>query len=185
MRRTTTAWQSALVALCVAGLVACGGGETGDAGQMGDEEAAGQAADTAGAMASDTAHEEHAGGAVDVALSPKNQSGIEGTARLHHHADTVHVTVRLTGLSSGESYPVHIHQGTCQEGGGVAVGLNAVDATDGSGSSETSFAAGDLSMDASHFVQAHLPDGTPAACGDVPGHGDSSASDTAGSGGGG
>lgn len=143
MRRATTAWHSALVALCVAGLVACGGGETGDAGQMEGGEAAGQA------------------------------------------ADTVHVTVELGGLTSGESYPVHIHQGTCQEGGGVAVGLNAVEATDGSGSSETSFAAGDLSMDASHFVQAHLPDGTPAACGDVPGHDGSSASDTAGSGGGG
>lgn len=161
-------FASALTALCVAGLAACGGGETGDSGQMeGGEQAAGQAGDTAEAVASDAA--------VDVALAPKNQSGIEGTARIRH-ADTVHVTVRLEGLSSGESYPVHIHQGTCQEGGGVAVGLTSVQATDGTGSSETSVAAAELSMDASHFVQAHLPDGTPAACGDVPAHDGSSSS---------
>lgn len=171
MRRPTTTVRSALVALCVAGLAACGGGDAGGSGQMESGEQAtaetGQMQDTA------SAQQEHAGEAVDVTLAPRNQSGVEGTARLHHHADTLHATVRLSGLSSGESYPVHIHQGTCQEGGGVAVGLSSVNATDGTGTSETSVPASELSMDASYFVQAHLPDGTPAACGDVPAHEDS------------
>lgn len=168
MRRPTTTVGSALVVLCVAGLGACGGGDAGDSGQMESGEQAmaerGQMQDTAPASG------EQSGEAVDVTLAPRNQSGIEGTAQMHHQGDSVRVTVRLGGLSSGESYPVHIHQGTCQEGGGVAVGLTSVQATDGTGRSETGVAAGELSMDASYFVQAHLPDGTPAACGDVPAH---------------
>ncbi len=168
--RNRITWLTPLVALTVAGLVACGGGETGDSGEMeasGDasEEAAGQMQESAGVADS-----------FQVTLGPKNQSGIEGTATIRHMADTVHVTVSLTGLTSGNSYPAHIHQGTCQEGGGVAAGLTAVEAADGSGSSETQVPASELSMDASHFLQAHLPDGTPAACGDFPSTGGSGSS---------
>lgn len=177
MRHGKTA-TTALVALSFAGLIACGGGEAGDSGQM---EAGGQAAEEeAGQM-------EEAGAAADsvqITLAPKNESGIEGTATIRHMADTVHVTVRLSGLTSGNSYPAHIHQGTCQEGGGVAAGLTSVKAADGSGGSQTRIPASKLSMDASYFVQAHLPDGTPAACGDVPAQdGGGSGTDTASAGG--
>lgn len=176
--RNRNPWLTPLVALTVAGLFACGGGETADSGEMeagggASEEAAGQMQQTPGAADS-----------VQVTLEPKNQSGIEGTATIRHMADTVHVTLSLTGLTSGNSYPAHIHQGTCQEGGGVAAGLTAVEAADGSGSSETRVPASELSMDASHFVQAHLPDGTPAACADLPSTGGSGSSMDAGAGGG-
>lgn len=157
-RSTTTA----LVALSFAGLIACGGGDADGSGQM---EAGGQASEEA------TGQMEETSGAADsarVTLAPRNDSGIEGTATIRHMADTMRVSVRLTGLTSGNSYPVHIHQGTCQEGGGVAAGLTSVEAQDGSGTSETRIPSSKLGMDASHFVQAHLPDGTPAACGDLP-----------------
>lgn len=176
MKQRST-WLAPVVALSVAGLVACGGGETDDSGQM---EAEGQAAGEAAQM------EETAGAAdsVRVTLAPRNQSGIEGTATVRHMADTVHVTVSLTGLTAGNSYPAHIHQGTCQGGGGVAAGLTSVKAGDGSGMSQTRIPAAKLSMDASYFVQAHLPDGTPAACGDLPSTGGSGSSmDTASAGG--
>lgn len=177
MRYRSTA-TTALVALSIAGLIACGGGEAGDSGQT---EAGGQAAEeAAGQMEESTG----AADSVQVTLAPKNESGIEGTATVRHMADTAHVSVRLSGLTSGNSYPAHIHQGTCQEGGGVAAGLTSVKAADGSGTSETRIPAGELSMDASYFVQAHLPDGTPAACGDLPAHdGGGSGTDTASAGG--
>lgn len=177
MRYRSTA-TTALVALSFAGLIACGGGEAGDSGQM---EAGGQAAgEAAGQMEESTG----AADSVQVPLAPKNESGIEGTATIRHMADTVHVTVRLNGLTSGNSYPAHIHQGTCQEGGGVAAGLTSVKAADGSGTSETRIPAGELSTDASYFVQAHLPDGAPAACGDLPAHdGGGSSTGTASAGG--
>lgn len=170
MRERETWWTPMLTALAV-GLLACGGG---DAGQT--EAGGGQAA----AGAEDTAAQEGATSArsqlVEVSLSPKNQSGIEGTARLHHHADSLHVTLRLTGLTGGNAYPAHIHRGTCQKGGAVAVGLSSVTAQDSTGTSQTRIPAGKLSMDGSYYVQAHLPDGTPAACGDIPAAGGSSGS---------
>lgn len=177
MRHRSTA-MTALVALSFAGLVACGGGEAGDSGQM---EEGGQAAEEAAGQM------EQAPGAADsvrVTLAPKNESGIEGTATIRRGADTVRVRVRLTGLTSGNSYPAHIHRGTCQKGGGVAAGLTAVKAGDGSGTSRTRIPASKLEMGASYFVQAHLPDGTPAACGDLPGSGGGgSSADTASAGG--
>lgn len=177
MRHRST-WMTPLVALTVAGFIACGGGDAGNSGEM---EAGGQASEEAGQM-------QETSGAVDsvrVTLAPKNESGVKGTATIRQPADTVHVTVSLTGLSSGSSYPAHIHEGTCQGGGGVAAGLTPVKPADGSGSSETRIPAASLSMDASYFVQAHLPDGTPAACGDLPssGGGSGSSTDTATAGG--
>lgn len=162
--RHRLSWLAPLVALTVTGLIACGGGETGGSGEM---EAGGQASEEAGQMQETSGEAD----SVRVTLAPRNQSGIEGTATIRHTADTVHVTVSLTGLSSGTSYPAHIHEGTCQGGGGVAAGLTSVKAGDGSGSSETRIPATTLSTDASYFVQAHLPDGTPAACGNLPASG--------------
>lgn len=163
--RLRSDWCVPLAAIAIAGLLACGGGEAGGSGEM---EAEGQAAeDTAAEM---QGMQEEAADSVQVSLAPKNQSGIEGTATIRHRGDTVHVSVSLSGLESGNSYPAHIHQGTCQEGGGVAAGLTAVEASDGTGTSETRIPAAKLDMEARHFVQAHLPDGTPAACGDLPSH---------------
>lgn len=172
-----------LVVVSFGALLACGGGDAGGSAEGQKARASGQAA---GQMEEDTAA--RAGGtgqAVDVTLAPKNETGIDGEARLHHHGDSVHVSLRLAGLESGASYPAHIHRGSCQEGGGVAAGLTSVSAVDTTtGTSETTIAAGQLSMDESYFLQAHLPDGTPAACGDVPAHDGGSTGDSGGESGG-
>lgn len=169
--RLRTTWLTPIVALSFVGLAACGGGETDGAGEM-----------EAGAEASG-----EAGGAsgVQISLAPRNESGIEGTATIRRGADSVRVSVSLMGLESGNSYPAHVHEGSCQEGGGVAAGLTSVEAQDGEGSSETRIPASELSADGSYFVQAHLPDGTPAACGNVPAPGGGSSSGSGSGGGGG
>lgn len=133
---------------------------------------------------------------VTVTLSPVNESGISGTAVLADAADAEEprahrVTLELSGLEAGQTYPAHVHGGSCEEGGGVVVALESVTAEGAMASATTILtpemvamaAAGDEptemaaeegegeEMEKPHgplFIQVHLPDGTPAACGDVP-----------------
>lgn len=153
----------------------------------------------------------------EVALESLNDSGITGTAILtvaeeavqpHAHA----VQVNISGAAAG-TYAAHIHNGTCETGGGVATALTAIEVAEGAevASSTTTITPEQLAaadrpeaearaktetetetegmvaagMEAETeapmrhgplFVQVHLPDGTPAACGDLPmkgeGHGE-------------
>lgn len=178
--RLRTTWLTPIVALAFAGLAACGG-ETDGTGEM----EAGAEAEASGEAGGQTAETPGEASGVQISLAPRNESGIEGTATIQRGADTVHVSVSLMGLESGNSYPAHVHEGSCQEGGGVAAGLTSVEAGNGEGSSETRIPAGELSADGSYFVQAHLPDGTPAACGNVPAPGSGTSSGGSGSGSGG
>lgn len=89
---------------------------------------------------------------VTVQLSAKNESAITGTAVLTDasteadpHAKAV--KLELSGLTAGATYPAHIHRGSCEEGGGVAVALTSVEATgEGIGSSQTAISADQLAM---------------------------------------
>lgn len=102
-------------------------------------------------------------------LPAKNQSGVTGTASWSVEGDSVSVTVSLQGLTPGEKYPTHVHQGTCQAGGGVAAPLTAVaGGSGGSGEATTTLARSDFEQGTAYYVQAHLADGMPAACGDLP-----------------
>lgn len=104
-----------------------------------------------------------------VALLPKTDDGIGGTALIvRPPGDSIELRVTLHGVEPGTGYPVHVHRGTCQTGGAVATSLRTVAAQDSMASSATKFRAVDLSPDGAYFIQAHLPDGTPAACGNVP-----------------
>lgn len=110
-----------------------------------------------------------------VNLAAKNNSGITGTAALKTMGDSVQVTVNLVGLKAGQTYPAHVHQGTCDAGGPVAAPLTSVAATaDGTGSSTTTIAASAMAAGNTYFVQAHQPGGQPAACGDIPAGGQGS-----------
>lgn len=113
-----------------------------------------------------------------VELSSKNDSGIRARARLVRGEDQLRVAVAAVGLDAGEEYPAHIHQGTCEEGGGVAAGLEPVQREseeDDAGTSVSTVPMEELkeakekaeSEHPSFFLQIHLPDGTPAACGDI------------------
>jgi Cu/Zn superoxide dismutase len=129
-------------------------------------------------MAQDTAQETAATDAeagdmmegTSVALAPKNESGVAGTAVLTSaEGDSLDVALSLSGVKDGESYPAHVHEGSCQEPGGVVSGLTEVTADGTTGTSTTRVPdprAGDAA--GPFLVMAHLPDGTPAACGDIP-----------------
>lgn len=104
-----------------------------------------------------------------VALSAKGQSGVTGSATWTVRTDSVAFNLSLEGLSGGQQYPAHVHRGTCQSGGGVAAGLNPVTAGQGGmGEGTATLARSSFSAGQNYFVQVHLPDGTPAACGDLP-----------------
>lgn len=125
-------------------------------------------------------------------LTALNNSGVAGTAQLSHGQDALNVTLNLTGLTPGESYPAHIHRGSCQQDGPVAAPLgSAKAASDGKGAIEASvpmdkfqmsqgmkegehaMAEGEGMMEEDQeehmgfSVRVHLPDGTPAACTDI------------------
>lgn len=172
MRRAGTFLMAMTLA---AALAACGG--AGDAG-MEEDTAAMEESDPAATGAEETA----AMGAT-VTLNAVNESGITGTAEVGPSGDAVEIEVSFEGLTEGDTYPVHLHEGTCSEGGGVAAPIGEVTGgTDGTGSASATIAAGDLSADASYFVQGHLPDGQPAVCGDAPSVSDLLAGGSAGGG---
>ncbi|HKK28705.1 MAG TPA: hypothetical protein VKB18_11525 [Gemmatimonadota bacterium] len=110
-------------------------------------------------------------GAQTVTMSSKGESGITGTATLSAAgADSVQIRVSLKGIDAGKAYPTHVHHGSCSTEGAVARPLNSVQGqSDGTGSSTTTVAHSLFEPDSSYFVQSHLPDGTPAACGDIAG----------------
>ena len=158
----TTLRTTATLAL-VTLAAACAQGE-----QTADEAAAGE--DTAAAEAMSGAE---AGGhamGTSVALAPRNESGIAGTAVLAPAAgDSMVVELSLSGLTAGESYPAHIHEGACASPGSVVVGLESVAASADTARSSTRLVDPRAADPAGPFlVMAHLPDGTPAACGDIP-----------------
>lgn len=137
--------------------------------------------------------------AMTVSLTEVNESGITGKAKFvrAEGAEDPHaheVTLRLSGADAG-TYPAHIHRGTCESGGGVAVALSPITVEEGAEMAAAStvitpdqlaaeeaegeapvaiagetqeYAAGHAPM--AHgplFIQVHLPNGTPAACGDL------------------
>lgn len=137
-------------------------GQQGQQGQTAEE-------DTPAAEQEAPAQTEQADQAANrVQLASKDQSGISGTAGWSVEGDSARFTLRLKGVDSGQEYPAHVHDGNCDEGGGVAVGLNPVAGGEGGGTAEAAVARSNFSTGQTYFVQVHLPDGTPAACGDLP-----------------
>ncbi|NIR44377.1 MAG: CHRD domain-containing protein [Gemmatimonadetes bacterium] len=112
-----------------------------------------------------------------MSLSTMNNSGVMASANLSHTDQSLSVTLELEGLEPGATYPAHIHRGNCEDQGPVAAPLGEVTAAeDGTGTIEASVPMSDLSAPAEgemapkgFYVQVHLPDGTPAACGEIRG----------------
>lgn len=103
-----------------------------------------------------------------VSFQALNESGMMGSLMLAPGGESMTVKVEVLGLQEGREYPAHLHTGSCREGGDVARELEALTVnTLGIGSSST-LVPRSLTESGSHFVQVHLPDGTPAACADLP-----------------
>lgn len=146
-----------LVLLAPAAVAACG-----EAGQTGDAPADSAAEVDAAADTAETAEA--------LQLEPLNESGITGEAYTERApGDSAVVVLELQGLEEGSEYPAHVHDGRCETGGGVAAALNPVTGgAEGSGASRTTVATDQFSDTLDYYVQAHLPDGTPASCANVP-----------------
>jgi len=111
---------------------------------------------------------------VTIPLTAVGGSGVTGEAMAMHSQDVVMVILELDGLTAGMNHPAHIHAGTCAAGGPVAVPLTPVTGlANGTGASTTSLDADELRPSQSYFIQVHAGDGTPVACGDMEGHGNS------------
>mgnify|MGYP006278148559 CR=1 FL=1 len=160
MRKTTIVLTGLLLPLAV---LACG--ETGTQEEGGMEET-GQESMASDTMASDEMAGTEAG--ATVALSARGESGVSGDARLEPAGDSIRVALSLTGLTEGQSYPAHVHNGSCESGGGVAQPLTPVTGQAGGTGSSTSTLAASVLGDTTHFIQVHGQGGTPVACGDLP-----------------
>jgi hypothetical protein len=114
-----------------------------------------------------------------MSLSTMNNSGVMASAYLSHSDQSLNVTLELEGLEPGATYPAHIHRGNCEEQGPVAAPLGEVTAAeDGTATLEAAVPMADLSApaegamaSAGFYIQIHLPDGAPAACGEIRGPG--------------
>ena len=124
-------------------------------------------ADTVGAM-TDTGTALPAEPVV-VNLDEVDDSNISGEATATHTPTEATVTIVLKeGAQAGTSYPAHIHTGSCESGGPVAVELSPVSNLQ----STKTVAISSLPANQPSFVQVHDPSGKPVACGDMEGHGD-------------
>ena len=110
-------------------------------------------------------------------LDDVNDSGISGKATATHSQQEVTVSIVLEeGAQPDVSYPAHIHTGSCEQGGPVAVDIGPVQNLQSSKTVPLS----ELPTDQAAFIQVHGPDGQPVACGDMEGHeGDAMRRDTA------
>ena len=92
---------------------------------------------------------------------------VTADARLEAREQGASLSVTLEGLTPGQRYPVHVHEGTCQQDGPVRLPLGRVTArSDGTGSVRMTV-DDDRLPDAPIFVEVLGPDGSPTACADV------------------
>lgn len=100
-------------------------------------------------------------------LDDVNDSGIEGEATATHSREEVTVSILLKdGAKADVAYPAHIHTGTCEDGGPVAVDLGTVQ----NRQSQKTIQLSQLPANQPAFVQVHGTDGKPVACGNMKGH---------------
>ena len=109
-------------------------------------------------------------------MGPNGAAGdnVHGAATLSRDPGTGVLTVKLTldGLEPGSSHPAHIHLGSCEAQGPVAVPLTSLQA-DASGHAELTTAAKNAPSIGSWYVNVHRGPGltgtefTPISCGNV------------------
>lgn len=102
-------------------------------------------------------------------LEPVEDSGVAGNVRIESQDGEATVTILLTqGLEDESVHPVHIHEGTCDDLGGVAYPLNNIE----DGSSETTIDVDLADLRTGAFaINAHESEeniDTFIACADIP-----------------
>jgi hypothetical protein len=165
--------------IAVAGLLALAGCKKGgDAGANGNEPSSGAAPANSASVApaanapapSPAPAAVNSGTQATIELATLNGSGITGEVSAVADGGTSTLTLKISGAPADSSVPGHIHYGRCAQPGNVTAPLTPIDVKkDGTGTSTTTVnIAMSTLMDGGHYVQVHKPDGTPAACGDLP-----------------
>lgn len=102
------------------------------------------------------------------ALGALNDSGVEGEVEYSREDDMLTVSVRAVGLEAGE-HASHIHQGTCQEPGGVVVPLESPTVEESDTTSvESQVDGGQFAAGEPYLVMVHGTDGAPVSCTEIP-----------------
>ena len=91
-------------------------------------------------------------------LSPENNSGISGTAKVESRAAGSKLTLHIMGATAGSTLPWHVHRGTCGNDKGIVGGAETYKplqvGTDGMATAEETISVA-LNEDESYFVNVH------------------------------
>ena len=106
-------------------------------------------------------------------ISPVNNSGISGTAKVSSRAAEAKVDVHIMGATAGAVYPWHVHRGTCGNDKGIVGGASSYKpitvGTDGMAEASETIKVG-LNEHESYFVNVHKSPtdmSTIVACGEL------------------
>ena len=105
-----------------------------------------------------------------VTITALDDSGVTGTATLTQTDDGLVVVVTVDGGLEEGSHANHVHEGTCDDIGGIGEALDNLEAgADGSAPATTTTTDAELShlIEEGHSVAVHSLDGTIIACGDI------------------
>ncbi len=93
----------------------------------------------------------------------------EGAMTLRRDGQNIVADIIADSHLGPGDYPIHIHEGTCEEGGRVVQSLTTMTGGEGGeGTSLTTFPGSQLTATGTYFVQMHRSDGTPIACANIP-----------------
>ena len=95
-----------------------------------------------------------------------------GTAELTVNGEGILVTISMAGLQSGSAHASHIHDGTCDDIGGIDISLTGIVGDEaGDGSQIDNNTENSLShYETGHSLAVHEADGSPGAiisCGEI------------------
>lgn len=106
--------------------------------------------------------------AAEIDLDAKNESGVTGAVTLVPRDGDIEARVRLEGDDPATRYVWHVHEGTCDEGGPVAIDLGRIEnSPDGVTEGVATIDRSNVSPSASYFVQVHSGDQAVVACANV------------------
>jgi hypothetical protein len=103
-----------------------------------------------------------------LSFTSQHQSTLDGVALVRPDTKTIEIEIRLRNLTPGSSYNLHLHEGTCRQGGGGGLQLNSVTPNADTGISTTRVDLDRLNPTMDHLIMVHRPDGHHVLCADMP-----------------
>lgn len=102
-------------------------------------------------------------------FEPRRGTSVRGRATVRPADTAFTILLRLEGLRKNTRYNVHLHRGSCREGGGGGRSLAPVTGgPQGKGQARSTVAYGDLNPTFDHLIMVHGPEGHHVLCADMP-----------------